>query len=154
VNHTVADVYLTQVRKIPKPPAGWPSTAVRFYAPECVLVVIATTPNGIVQAAQGIQLTPDSAQKLQKKTIGVLTNAAVRLPAWKPLEGATGPLLVTEGPETGLTVWAATGYETWILLGKITRGSVVMPPGRPIILCPDDDKRFSPDDKKLCKSIR
>ncbi len=48
-----------------------------------------------------------------------------------------GPLLLAEGPETGLSVWRATGYETWVTLGSMAKAE--LPISRKIVVCADDD---------------
>ncbi len=148
---TPADVYLTATRAIPRAPAGWPD-AVLFHAPSRSLILAATTADGAVQAVQRVRLTPDgrkaegTAQQPTKQTNGVLADAAVRLPGH-----ADRQLLLAEGPETGLSVWAATGHETWIALGSVSK--IVPPSGRAVVLCRDDDKTWSPADRKLRKTL-
>jgi putative DNA primase/helicase len=155
---TVADLYLTGTRGIPRPATGWPD-AVRFHYQTCSLILAATMPDGAVQAVQRVYLTSlalkisEEAAKQRKlpqsakRSNGVLAGVAVRLPG-----AIDGPLLLAEGPETGLSVWAATGHETWIALG--TLANLVVPSGRTVVVCRDDDKRFSPTDRKLTKTIQ
>ena len=118
---TKAEVYLTKTRKIPRPAAGWPD-AVRFHAATNSLMLAVTTADGSLQAVQRVHLTRDakkaeaSPSRLPKQTNGVLRDAVVRLPG-----DPSRPLLVAEGPETGLSAWATTGYETWVCLGGIAR---------------------------------
>lgn len=104
---TPADWYLRQVRGIPWPPSGWPD-AIRWH-PVCrALVAVATTADGTVQAVQRVHLGQDggkiSADEMRarrwravKLTNGVGNGAAVRLPG-----DPAGPLLLAEGPETGV----------------------------------------------------
>jgi len=86
-------------------------------------------------------------------TRGALAGVAVRLPG-----PADGPLLLAEGPETGLSVWRATGHETWIALGSMSR--LVVPQRRIVIVCADDDLLHHPDPRKaaatraLAKAVR
>jgi putative DNA primase/helicase len=61
------------------------------------------------------------------------------------------PLCLTEGPETGLSVWAATGHETWIALGGM--GNHEPPANRPVVVCRDDDPLQSPADKALTRAL-
>ena len=133
---TVAERYLVETRRIQPevksdnitldlPSFVWPDS-VRFHKPSNSLIVAATLADGAVSAVQRVRLTPDgqkaegTAEAPTKVTNGVLAGAAVRLP---PLIKADNislekhPLLIAEGPETGLSVWAATGHETWIALG-------------------------------------
>ena len=114
------------------------------------LIVAATDDNGIVQAIQRIYLDAN-AQPLvlgnkKKTTNGSLDGCAVRLPG-----PADKPLLLAEGPETGLSVWAATGYETWVSLGAV--GKLTPPQGRRLVICRDDDAPQSPADKALSRTV-
>ena len=58
-----------------------------------------------------------------------------------------GPLLLAEGPETGLSGWRATGYQTFIVLGGLARFKP--PAGRVVIALGDDDLPASPAAKAL-----
>lgn len=49
------------------------------------------------------------------------------------------PLCVCEGPESALSVWQATGLETWAVFGVSGWASAPLPGNRKIILCPDRD---------------
>jgi putative DNA primase/helicase len=150
VSGTVAERYLIAVRCIAKPPAGWPA-ALRFHPGRRALMVAATTADGTVQAVQMIHLSaegqkvPGEPGRPTKQSFGPQAGAVVRLP------GAGGPLLVAEGPETGLSAWIATGQETWIALGSMAK--VDLPPLRQVVLCADDDKRDAPAAKTLRRAI-
>ncbi|OYV49235.1 MAG: hypothetical protein B7Z77_08495 [Acidocella sp. 20-58-15] len=148
---TLGERYLTDTRRIPKPATGWPQ-AVKYHPSMNAVIVSATTSDGAVQAVQVIRLdregrkaaaTPD---KPSKQTFGHLEGAAVRLP------GKSGPILFAEGPETGLSVWAATGYETRIALGSIAK--LTAPADRKLVICRDDDKPHSPADKALHRAAK
>jgi putative DNA primase/helicase len=149
---TLGENYLMAHRGIPAPALGWPE-AVRFHSASRALIVAATTDDGTVQAVQRVLLTEDgrkigrdAAQRLYpptaKVTGGVTEGAAVRLPGQPG-----GPVLLAEGPETGLSLWAATGIETWIALGSIKR--LQPEPGRRIIVGRDDDARYSPAERAV-----
>jgi putative DNA primase/helicase len=84
-----------------------------------------------------------------KKTIGPVGKGAVRLPG-----AAHGPLCICEGLETGLTVWAATGYETYVLLGGMSRAADLAPAGRLLIICCDDDKIGSQAARAVKSALR
>lgn len=151
-----ADWYLRQCRGIPRPRAGWPD-AIRWHHGYRALVAVATAADGTVQAVQRIHLGDDGgkvgaaemqARRLRavKITNGVGDGAAVRLPG-----NSTGPLLLAEGPETGLAAWATTGHETWIALGAV--GKLHPPAGRRIVVVADDDKRHSPADKARRRTL-
>lgn len=148
---TVAERYLLDARRVPAPVA-WPGS-VRFHKPTHSLILGATAADGTLRAVQRVRLTAD-AQKAPgtldeptKISNGVLVGGgAARLPG-----PADGPLLLAEGPETGLSVWVATGHETWVALGGM--GGVPLPAGRRVVACRDDDPKHSPADRKMVKLI-
>src|SRR4051812_28687494 len=117
---SLGDRYLVETRGIPRPAAGWPD-AVRFLdawndMPPAA-VFIATDDAGQVCGVQKVEID-GQAKKIRKISRGAFaaTGAVVRLPG-----PATGPLLIGEGPETGLSPWAATEFETWISLGSLSK---------------------------------
>ena len=126
-------------------------SAVRWHPANGSLVFASTRDDGAMQAVQRIYLGQD-ARKLEKPeldrrrlpaakiTTGPADGAAVRLPG-----PTTGPILLAEGPETGLSVWQATGHETWIALGQLAK--LKPPAGRLVILCRDDDRKPKPEHK-------
>src|SRR4051812_22000478 len=71
-----------------------------------------------------------------------MADAFVRLPG-----PADGPLLLVEGPETGLSVWRATDCEVWCSIGPLTRHRPS--PGRRCIICRDDDADEAPASRAL-----
>lgn len=132
---TIGEKYVRETRRIPV--ETWPDS-VRFDPIERALIVAATNEQGELRGVQIVRLT-DAAEKILKdgprqvkQSYGRQDGAAVRLPGSKQ-----GPLLLAEGPETGLSVWAATGYETWIALGQISK--LTPQHDRLTILCRDDD---------------
>ncbi len=165
---TVAERYLVQTRRIPAPETtvdnihgslpAWPD-CIRFHAQSRSLIVAATLDDGTVQAVQRVRLMADaqkaqhSAESPTKITNGVLARAAVRLPALNVsnvnVEGS--PLLLAEGPETGLSVWTSTGHETWVALGGMA--GMALPTGRVAVACRDDDPKHSPGDRKMVKTV-
>ncbi|OYV35121.1 MAG: hypothetical protein B7Z80_19310 [Rhodospirillales bacterium 20-64-7] len=154
---TIAERYLTETRGIQRPSDGWPD-AVRYHRQSQSLLLIGTDRNGEVRFVQRVYLTAD-ARKISpeeaearnlpapKATNGVMDGAYVRLPGL-----ADGPLMLAEGPETGLSVWTATGAETWLSTGGIIRHEP--PPGRRVVICRDDDKPESPSDRALSRTLR
>ena len=149
---TIGERYLIEPRSIPRPPAGWP-VALRYDPHDKALVVIATDANGDPQAAQWVHLTDDARkteptdERPTKLTRGPVKGAAVRLPG-RP----NAPLLIAEGPETGLSLWAATGCETWIALGSIA--NLPTPPAaREVVACLDDDPRFGSSARVVRKAL-
>jgi len=145
---TVAERYLVETRRIPAPAPRWPN-AVRFHAPSRSLIVAATTADGTVQAVQRVRLTPDGqkADNPAKITNDVLAGAVVRLPG-----SPSGPLVLAEGPETGLSAWVAARHETWVALGSIAK--VEPPVGCLVVIARDDDLAWSPADRKLRELVK
>ena len=66
---------------------------------------------------------------------------------------APGPLLVAEGPETALTLWQATGYETWAVFGVSGWRTAPLPTDRDVILAPDRDAPSSKAGKAFRKAV-
>jgi putative DNA primase/helicase len=139
---TPADWYLRQCRGIPRPATGWPD-AVRWHSGYRALVLVATRADGTVQRIQRVHLGASGGKATDeeveqrgllatKVTNGSQAGAVVRLPG-----DAAGPLLLAEGPETGLAVWSSTGHECWIALGGI--GGVELPLGRRVVAISDDN---------------
>lgn len=152
VDGTPAEIYLTVTRAVPRPCQGWPGEAVRFDPLSHALVLRAVDSAGETVAVQRIFLTADGQKRegpagVTKQSDGVISGRAVQLPG----PGA-GPLLIAEGPETGLSVWSATGHETWIALGSMRH--LALPEGRRVIACRDDDPRDAPASKALRDAVR
>lgn len=147
---SVGDRYLTQTRGVPRPAGGWPD-AVRFldaWSDQLsAIAFIATDASGKICGLQRVSLDKHG-RKISKKSRGAFaeTGAVVRLPGL-----SDGPLLIAEGPETGLSVWAATGFETWIAVGGLSR--LNPPQGRRVVICRDDDPEDSPADKALGRAV-
>ncbi|MCY4288569.1 MAG: type IV secretory system conjugative DNA transfer family protein [Aestuariivita sp.] len=76
-----------------------------------------------------------------KCNFGPSTGAAIHFPAVTP--DKTAPLIVTEGPETGLAVWHATNADVWAVLGVGGFKTLTLPKDRAVILAPDNDAENS-----------
>jgi hypothetical protein len=141
VNGTAAETYLINTRAIPRPTQGWPDS-VRYHPPSGSLILAGTDADGAVRFVQRVRLTVDG-RKVDgarvKQTDGVMAGAFVRLPG-----SAAAPLLLAEGPETALSVWVATGYETRASIGAIARHEP--PTSRRVVVCRDDSKPSKPED--------
>jgi hypothetical protein len=102
------------------------------------LVVWGYDANGKKVGGQRILITPDGSK-------AALTEGEPRKPMFAASgvarfpELVEGPLCVCEGPESALSVWQATGFETWAVFGVSGWGSAALPRDRQIILCPDRD---------------
>jgi putative DNA primase/helicase len=136
---TLAERYLVETRAIPAPADGWPIKAARYHARTRSLILAATLSDGTVQGVQRVRLDEHGRKaadgKPAKISNGVFPCAAVRLPG-----DPAGPLYLAEGPETGLTVWRATGCEVWIALGGVAK--IEPPHSRHIVILADDDPRM------------
>ena len=144
-------------RCIPTPAAGWPE-CVRFHVAKNALLVAATTEAGVTQAIQVVYLD-DLGEKLDredclarrlplkaKQSFGPQDGACVRLPG-----DPAGPLLFAEGPETALSAFAVTEFETRISLGSI--GKLEPPAGRKVVVLRDDDAEGSDADRSLLEAV-
>ena len=144
INGTLAEQYLVETRHISKPVWGWPK-AIRFFettlcgAKRRGLIVAATDTAGTVHGVQLVQLDwaafkiPAGFAKLSFGRPDV--QVAVRL---EPRTSRDDNILqLAEGPETGLTMWAANGRETWITRGGLASAPIVEP--RTILVAIDDD---------------
>ncbi len=65
--------------------------------------------------------------------------AAAGCPARFAARIPDSPLCIAEGPESALSVWLATGFETWAVFGVSNWQTAPIPTGRKVILCPDRD---------------
>jgi putative DNA primase/helicase len=163
--------YLSMERAIPRPDGGWPDI-VRFLPERIIngyelddagttiwretagaLLMPATLSDGTLRAVQRVYLDANAANLLFsnghkiKLTRGPLKGAVARLPG-----PSDGPLLLAEGPETGLSAWSATQYETHIAFGSNCNHT--QPPlGRRVVLCRDDDPVNSPADHTLNRLV-
>lgn len=163
INGTAAARYL-QGRAID----GWPADSVRLIGARDVahiawrwwrwpaLMFPLTNDAGTVTAVQLIALTDqgEAAPHWEhggkiKMVRGVARGSALRLPG-----DASGPLILAEGGETALSIWLATGYETWAVFGAIGRASLDgVPLSRAIVVGRDDDKRTAPARKALREAV-
>jgi putative DNA primase/helicase len=155
INGTHAEQYLNAERGIPTPAGGWPD-CVRYHPTRRALILAATTASGAVQAVQLVHLTedarkrPDEPGRPTKQSFGPQAGAVVRLPAFCTDGIAPDALQTAEGPETGLSVWASTGRETWIALGSA--GKLDLPRKRQVILCADDDPKDAQSSQAMRKA--
>lgn len=163
IDGTLGEKYLYETRKIQ--PTEFPIST-RWSVKERAVICAITDDAGEVVGVQKIAVTSDGRKDPNrwptaggaKTTVGLIGRGAMRFPG-----PPNGPLCIAEGPETGLSVWAATGYETRVLAGSLIgairrlladdvspRDSVK---GRRIVLCRDDDPRISPASKALKSAL-
>ena len=117
------------------------------------LVALATDAEGQVHGLQLIYLTDDGRKaplKVQKRTNkahdGWADVAAVRFPG-------TAPVVLCEGVETALSVWQATGQESWACLGISNVARAPLPDGVPVIVARDSDEPNSKADQQLRQAV-
>jgi hypothetical protein len=117
------------------------------------LVALATDAEGLVHGLQQIYLTADGRKaplKVQKRTNkahdGWSDISAVRMP------GRT-PIILCEGVETALSVWLATGQETWACLGISNIARAPLPDGAAVMIARDGDEPNSKADQKLREAV-
>ena len=156
IEGTVADRYLTETRGIPRPAEGWPES-IAYHPGRKALLLAATNDAGELRGVHAVHLTRD-AEKITpeeaegrnlagvKASYGVLTEGSIRFPG-----SGAGPVLHGEGPETGLSAWAATGHETRLALSGI--GRLEPDAGRRTVLLRDDDKPDSPAARVLDERV-
>lgn len=102
------------------------------------LVVWARDEDGVVRGGQQIAVTEDGGPAPvtpRKRTFGFVSGYPARFPGHADEDA----LVVAEGPETALSVWQATGCETWAVFGVGFFRTAPLPLGRRVILCPDRD---------------
>lgn len=116
------------------------------------LIAWAIDDRGKITGGQRILIQPDGSpapEKTRKPAFGEIQGHPARFPA--KIEG--GALYVCEGPETALSVWAATGAEVWAVFGSSGWQAAPLPMGRQIILCPDRDADGSPAQIAFAKAV-
>ncbi|MGZ8997205.1 MAG: toprim domain-containing protein, partial [Rhodospirillales bacterium] len=118
------------------------------------LVALATEADGTVAAVQQIYVTSNGRKaplSIRKRTNkaheGWAKVSAVRLPG-KP------PLVLCEGVENALSIWQATGHETWACLGIANIGKAPVPDGEPVIIARDGDAPGSKADNQLARAAQ
>lgn len=154
---TPAERYLTEHRGLTIPEGGWPS-CIRWHEKAACLVAVLSDEAGKALTGQRISLTRNTAARREgsdgkpeaKRLLkGPRPGLFMRLEALpRPLLPDTirKPLILSEGPETALSLWQATGVETWATIGA--GGKVPVSGARLIILARDDDQPGSPADKR------
>lgn len=120
-----------------------------FALDQPALIAYARNTSGLITGLQRVLIRPDGSGK---------ADAAIGKPSTGTLSGAyakfsgdgSGSLLIAEGIETALSIWQATGRETW---AKMSGLSSVQPDGLPhdraVTICRDADLPGSPADKGL-----
>ncbi len=134
-----------------------PPDAIRFrpraFGDYGAMVALATDASGKVLALQQVYLTDDGQKapvKVVKRTNkaidGWAEKSAVRLPGHPPV-------ILAEGVETALSIWQATGRETWACLGISNMGNAPLPEKASVILARDGDLPGSKADNQIRRAI-
>jgi predicted P-loop ATPase len=117
------------------------------------LVALSTDTSGDVNAVQQIYLTTDGRKapiKVQKRTNKARDDwsdiSAVRLPG-------AAPLVLCEGVETALSIWQATGFETWSCLGIGNIARAPVPDGAMVIVARDGDLPGTKADNQIRRAV-
>jgi len=117
------------------------------------MVALATDAGSKVLALQQIYLTDDG----QKAPIKVVkrTNKAIDGWAQKSAVRLSGnlPIILAEGVETALSIWQATGQETWACLGISNMGNAPLPEKASVILARDGDLPGSKANTQIMRAI-
>jgi predicted P-loop ATPase len=118
------------------------------------LVALATDTAGAVTAVQQVYVTSDGRKApvaVQKRTNKAHDDwsdtSAVRLPGQPPL-------ILCEGVETALSLWQATGNETWACLGLGNIARAPVPEGATVIVARDGDRPGTKADTTLRQVVR
>lgn len=134
---------------------SWPAGALAYQpGNQAALIVWAKDETGQIIGGQRIFVTQDGVRaldpdgtKLPKKSFGSVQGFPARL------SGSGDRLYVVEGPETALSVWAATGAEVWAVFGCGSFKAAPLPLDRPVVFCPDRDPPDSPAEMAFRKSV-
>ena len=116
------------------------------------MVALATDDTGEVLAIQQVYLTAEGrkaplqvVKRTNKAVDGWAERSAVRLPGREPQ-------VLCEGVETALSVWQATGQETWACLGISNIGRAPVPDNATIIIARDGDAPGSKAERQIMRS--
>lgn len=128
------------------------------------LVCIAKDENGKIKAIQQIFLTKEGKKNITDKkknckyTNGFPSGNPIKIPVnYDILKNITKdslleyPILVCEGPEDGITLSNAVGFEVWVSCGLNFMDKIPLITGRQCIICRDNDPAGSDADKTINK---
>ena len=156
ITGTPAEIYL-QSRGIEA--ETWP-TSIRWNAGAGCVVLASIAPDGRHTAIQRVHLHADGrpvteddgkgGRRKIKRSRGPRYGGAVHF------KGYSRPdvLILAEGPETALSIWHATGIETWATIGPThTVDLTPVPKERTILVALDDDARNAQVKKHTTRAI-
>ncbi len=146
IRGTLAETYLIERRRIPRPACGWP-TSIRFDPATRSLVAALMDAQHEVVAVELVELGEDSRAINEAKTrsgdtkaiprlVGIPNGAVVRF------NGSDGkPLCIVRSVEAALVIWSVAGAcEVWATLGSFAY--LNLPKDRRIVVCHDDYPPF------------
>ncbi|WP_170565706.1 AAA family ATPase [Ruegeria atlantica] len=159
IAETPAAAYLASrgVTELPAAGLGYlpPVPGVPVLGPEhSALVVWAVDETGAITGGQRILVNPDGSKAevdVRKPSFATIGGAPARFPARDGTQD--GPLVIAEGPESALSIWQATGYETWAVFGVSGFEAAPIPLAREVILAPDRDAPDSPAGRAFRKAV-
>ena len=119
------------------------------------LVVFAYNSEGVVTGGQRILLQGNGQKAevdVRKPSFGAITGSVAKFSA-RDDSKQSGPLVIAEGPESALSIWQATGLETWAVFGVSNWKNAPLPLDREVILAPDRDLPASPAGRAFRKAV-
>lgn len=137
----------------------WP-TSVRWNAGTGCVVFASTSPDNRITAIQRVFLHPDGkpvteddgkgGRRKIKRSRGPRYGGAVHFKGYHRPD----VLILAEGPETALSIWHASGIETWATIGPVhTVDLTPVPKDRTILVALDDDPRNAQVRKHTTRAI-
>lgn len=119
------------------------------------LVVWAYDQTGGIVGGQRILVHHDGSKAdtdIRKPSFGHISGAIAKFPARLETH-QVGPLIIAEGPESALSIWQATGHETWAVFGVSGWRNAPIPTDRDVVLAPDRDAPSSPAGRAFRKAL-
>ncbi|WP_458789660.1 plasmid replication protein, CyRepA1 family [Yoonia sp. MH D7] len=135
------------------PAMSYPTIRGILHPHRAALCVWGIDENGKVSGGQRVLIMPDGSkapENTHKASFGAIQGNPARFTA----RALGGPLCVAEGPESALSIWQATGFETWAVFGVSGFKGAPLPPDRKVILCPDQDAPDSPAGRQFAAAVK
>lgn len=120
------------------------------------LACIAKNEDGIIKAIQQVFITAEGyinhALKVKKRTNGFPGGNPVRIPRRHGVNADT-PIIICEGPEDGITLANATGYEVWVTCGLSFMDKIPYLASKQFLIVRDNDAPNSAADLRMHKVL-
>lgn len=120
------------------------------------LACIAKNEDGVIKSVQQVFITSEGQKnpeaKVKKRTNGFPSGHPVRIPRRKGISEDT-PIIVCEGPEDGITLANATGFEVWVACGLNFMDKVPHIPSKQFLIVRDNDAPDSDADVRMNKVL-